>query len=141
MSPFGRPPEVLDLALPATLPNATRMRSAVEQFVRRRGFSEERTFEITLGIAEAINNAAEHAYGGRPGPIRLGVRQTDCWLEATISDAGCWSETPSDPDRGRGIEIIRRVFEDVGYAKGTSGTVVSLRARLPDRSATFAANG
>jgi len=134
--------EALDIALPASLRNATRMRAAFERFVRRRGFSEERIFDITLGVAEAINNAAEHAYGGAPGTVRLSARRTDRWLEATISDAGRWSEKPSDPDRGRGISIIQRVFDDVEYAKTIDGTVVSLRARLPgDAQVAFAANG
>ena len=122
----------LDITLPASLRNATRMRNAFERFVRRRGFSAERAFEITLGVAEAINNAAEHAYGGRPGTIRLCVNENDRWLQATVIDAGSWSENHSDPDRGRGLGIMRRVFDDVAYARGERGTRVSLRARLPD---------
>jgi serine phosphatase RsbU (regulator of sigma subunit)/anti-sigma regulatory factor (Ser/Thr protein kinase)/PAS domain-containing protein len=131
----------LDVSLPASLRNATRMRNAFERFVRRRGFCDERVFEITLGVAEAINNAAEHAYGGRPGTIRLSAHHTDRWLEATVSDAGRWREQPSDPDRGRGIEIIRRVFDDVDYTKTANGTSVSLRTRLPEGAAVFAARG
>jgi anti-sigma regulatory factor (Ser/Thr protein kinase) len=132
----------LDVSLPASVRNATRMRTAFERFARRRGFPEERIFDITLGVAEAINNAAEHAYLGGTGSVRLYARQTDLWLEATISDAGTWREQPSDPDRGRGIAIIRRVFDDVRYVKGTYGTVVSLRARLPGAAqVASAANG
>ncbi len=124
-------PESLDVSLPASLRNATRMRKAFERFVRRHGFSEERAFEITLGVAEAINNAAEHAYAGTRGMVRLNAQATDAWLEARVSDTGEWRGVPSHPDRGRGLDIMRRVFEDVHYDLGPHGTVASLRARLP----------
>jgi anti-sigma regulatory factor (Ser/Thr protein kinase) len=87
--------------------------------------------DLVLAVAEAAANAAEHAYAfDGTGSIRVDVhREEDGSLTASVTDEGTWREPIDDPERGRGLLIIRSLMDDVDIASDARGTVV--RMRLP----------
>jgi serine/threonine-protein kinase RsbW len=107
---------------------------AVRALCRGEGMSELDAAMVELGIVEYLNNAIEHAFGGRPGgqiDVRMLVDAQR--VEADISDGGSPPRgapldartapafDPADrsslPERGFGLSIIRRTFDEVGFGR------------------------
>ena len=84
---------------------------------------------IELGIVESVNNAIEHAYGGRSGgevEVRMTINARE--VSADVIDRGSPMSVPplerkapeldpadreSLPEGGFGLSIIRSVFDEV----------------------------
>ena len=50
---------------------------------------EETAASVELGVAEALNNVVEHAYGaGKSGPIVIEARADDMAIDVTLTDEG-----------------------------------------------------
>lgn len=123
------PTAALDLTVSASPLNATRLRVPLRRFLAHHAVQEDQAYDLTLAVAEALNNAAEHAYRGAPGQIRLLARLHDETVEVVVSDLGTWS-TYTHEDRGRGLGIMRGLVDDVRVAHGIDGTTVSLRSAI-----------
>jgi anti-anti-sigma factor len=87
-----------------------------------------RAEDLVLAASEALTNAVEHAYdGGGTGPVELRLEQrADGAVTTTIRDHGRWRPAVPAPDRGRGIEIMRRVTDQVEVAPSDRGTTVRM---------------
>jgi anti-sigma regulatory factor (Ser/Thr protein kinase) len=62
------------------------------------------------------------------------------YVQLTIADTGGWREQ-RDSDRGRGLELIRALMDEVEVSPGEGGTVVRMRKRLAEPVAVPVANG
>jgi serine phosphatase RsbU (regulator of sigma subunit)/anti-sigma regulatory factor (Ser/Thr protein kinase)/PAS domain-containing protein len=123
----------LDVTIAASPENASRLRRAVERVVRCNVADEDAAFSMTLAVAEAINNAAEHAYEGGAGPVRVVVSARAGVVDARISDYGRWAGRKSE-HRGRGLDLMALLATNVDVCRGPDGTVVTLRYRAGDGS-------
>jgi PAS domain S-box-containing protein len=86
---------------------------------------------VVLACNEACANAVEHASLGVAGePIAVHLRLADSTLLLEVADVGAWREGGADADRGRGVEIMRGVMDDVELSPSPEGTVVRMRLRL-----------
>jgi PAS domain S-box-containing protein len=115
----------LELRLPATPLNARRLRLAVRRFVAGSPCRADRAFDAVLAVAEAINNAVEHAYSGEQGTVKVTMLRETQQLIVEVSDEGEWRDT-SSAHRGRGLELMRRLADRVHVSKDNGGTVVRL---------------
>jgi serine/threonine-protein kinase RsbW len=110
-------------------------RQAIAAFAGACGFSEDEVSDIRLAVGEALSNAVEH---GSETPARRIV--VECWfggdeLSIQIQDKGSAFAEPSDranvepDDRGRGfgIFLMRRLMDEVSFAR--NGTIVRLVRR------------
>jgi anti-sigma regulatory factor (Ser/Thr protein kinase) len=57
----------------------------------------------------------------------------------SVRDRGTW-QTTTGPDRGRGLELMRRLMDDVEVQPAPNGTTVRLRKRLGDVPAGVASS-
>jgi PAS domain S-box-containing protein len=115
--------------LPAEPESLAGLRRRLGRFLHAAGADDEETYEITLTICEAAGNAIEHAYG--PGDATFDVEASlDAdQLVATVSDRGNWRDRRG-AHRGRGLNIIEGLMDDVEVSTEADGTVVRMKRRL-----------
>ncbi|MBA3261510.1 MAG: SpoIIE family protein phosphatase [Thermoleophilaceae bacterium] len=121
--------ESIRFTLPAEPESLPGLRRRLARFLQAAGADEIETYEITLTVCEAAGNAIEHAYG--PGDatfdVEASVDADD--LVATVSDRGNWRERRGT-HRGRGLNIIEGLMDQVEVSSEQGGTVVRMRRRL-----------
>ena len=133
-----RMPEPLRKQLPAEGHQLRMLRAAVQAWAVAAGLSEDATYDLQLSVGEAAANAVEHAYRDRPVglmdvEIVYGPRNT---VLVRVRDDGRWRPRPDDPGfRGRGLDLIREVGEDVVVATGEDGQGTEVRFVFPAQPA------
>jgi anti-sigma regulatory factor (Ser/Thr protein kinase) len=123
------PTEALRISLPAEPESLTGLRRRLGRFLHAAGATEQEAYEITLTVCEAAGNAIEHAYGPGDAKFDVEARFDSGALLATVRDRGSWRERRGT-HRGRGLNIIRGLMDDVEVAAEDDGTVVRMRRRL-----------
>jgi anti-sigma regulatory factor (Ser/Thr protein kinase) len=114
--------------------------SALRRMLRRWldeiGVSEPESEDIVMAANEAWENAIEHgnAFSRAPIDVELALVAEDVVI--TVRDAGS-PGGPSDPDRGRGIELMRALTDEATVELGPFGGIVRLRKRVAVRQETF----
>ncbi len=91
---------------------------------------EARAHDVILAVGEAAGNAIEHAYNGHGGSVRLRAyvdRQRHLIVE--VHDSGRW-RLEGDPERGRGLGIMKALVDRVSIESTHSGTNVRLEVAL-----------
>ncbi|MPZ65508.1 MAG: hypothetical protein GEU83_08305 [Pseudonocardiaceae bacterium] len=89
--------------------------------------------DLGLVVYEAVANAVEHAYADHtdgPGPVRLEAHRTDGHVLIIVADEGTWRAPTDDRFRGRGLQLMRHLAQEVTVDSNHDGTVVRLRADL-----------
>jgi len=106
------------------------IRADVEAWLRGHQIPVPLREDLVLAVAEASANAVEHAYrDGRAGDITIeGSVDQDVVLR--IVDRGTWRFGEGDPDRGRGMHIMRSLVDDMELIRRPDGTTVVLRKLL-----------
>jgi anti-sigma regulatory factor (Ser/Thr protein kinase) len=83
--------------------------------------------DIVLAVNEACANAVEHARPrGGAGDVRIEAFAGDD-LVFRVVDGGMWREASADPMRGRGLELIRSLVDDLVIDRSDEGTTLHLR--------------
>jgi PAS domain S-box-containing protein len=90
---------------------------------------EEEIDDITMACNEACENVVEHAYGLGEDPFNVVFERAGRDITIRVRDRGQW-QTTTGPDRGRGLELMRRLMDEVEVQQGPGGTTVRLRKRL-----------
>ncbi len=116
-----------------------RVRREIRKWASIAALPDEQLEDLQLTLGEAVANAVEHAYRGRPaGDVTYGVEMTsDGGVAVEVHDGGHWRPPPADPGyRGRGLLIIDRITTAVSVAGSDEGTVVrfTVPAAAADRS-------
>jgi PAS domain S-box-containing protein len=121
--------EAMRLSLPAEPESLSGLRRRLGRFLHAAGATEIEAYEITLTVCEAAGNAIEHAYG--PGDASFEVEATfeNGTLVAVVRDRGSWRERRGI-HRGRGLQIIQGLMDDVEVSTEPDGTVIRMRRRL-----------
>lgn len=123
----------LRLRLPAEPASLAVVRRALAGFLTRAGASAGEVFELQVACGEACANVVEHAYGTRPGLIRLHGSIAGDTVTIGIRDTGAWrgEDRSRWQGRGHGLRLIRAFVDDVELrAQKPSGTEVVLLRRL-----------
>lgn len=123
----------LHLTLVASLDAVPAAGDAVRQLCLESGVDAQDAALVELALVEALQNTIEHGYAGQPGQLELDAQVDDVRIQATIRDTA----PPVDPrrvapppgddavatdraslrERGRGLGIIRGVFDDVIFSR------------------------
>ncbi|HVL31603.1 MAG TPA: SpoIIE family protein phosphatase, partial [Solirubrobacteraceae bacterium] len=85
--------------------------------------------DITMACNEACENVVEHAYGLGEDPFRVVFERSGPEICISVRDRGTWLTT-TGANRGRGMELMRRMMDAVEVQRASSGTTVRLRKRL-----------
>lgn len=115
--------------------NVALARQAIAGFASESGFSEDAVSDIRLAAGEALSNAVEHGSETPDRRIIVECALRNDELTIQIHDSGSAFVEPSDrssvepDDRGRGfgIFLMRRLMDEVSFAR--NGTVVRLVRR------------
>jgi signal transduction histidine kinase len=108
--------------------SARRSSATVDLDITAGGLPRWAEDEAWFVCAETLTNAERHAHASR---IRVRIRADDGWLAIDIEDDGVGG---ADPERGSGLQGLRRRIESAGgslaiVSHAQSGT--RLEARLP----------
>jgi anti-sigma regulatory factor (Ser/Thr protein kinase) len=111
-------------------------REGVADFALDCGFAKEAVADVRLAAGEALSNAVEHVTRTRSGRIIVDCSFDGSALTVAIHGGGPGFPAPSDQvsvqpnDRGRGfgIFLMRRLMDEVSFAR--NGAIVRLRRRI-----------
>ena len=121
----------LDVRLPAEQTSAALARTALRRFLASTPLGERRCFDAVVAAGEAVANAIEHAYEGRPNQtFVLRARYEDQRCTILIEDRGTWNAVEPPPSRGRGIAMMRELSDVLEIDTTPSGTTVSLAFQM-----------
>jgi anti-anti-sigma factor len=126
-------PPPLGQRLPADPARLAAVRRAVVGWATEAGLPDIAIEDLQLALGEAVANGVEHAYRDQPpGTCAFSLaRRPDGGVDVQVQDFGTWRPAPSDAGfRGRGIQLIRRLAEDV-HIEATPGGGTTVRFRIP----------
>lgn len=119
----------LELRLPAEPHALLVMRRSLGRWLHAGDASPRECYELTVACGEACANAIEHAYPPSGGDFTLTALRRNSDVEITVSDSGSWRPRRAD-EGGRGVDLIRKLVDELDIAAGSSGTTVTLRRKL-----------
>lgn len=106
-------------------------RAIVEQTMQALPMSDDKRFGVLVAVGEAIANAVEHAYHGRPpGLVRLDVDVQPRNLSVTIEDFGRWRPRVEREGRGRGLELMEAFTDGLKVESTPASTSIFLTAQF-----------
>src|SRR5437763_270642 len=116
----------LDLKLPAEPESLALMRRSLERWLGTIGVAEDTAYELKVACGEACMNAVEHAYP--PGDANFEVHAVNLGgtVEIVVRDFGFWRPPRAGTDRGRGLELMKRLTDSMKVVPGSEGTTVHL---------------
>jgi serine phosphatase RsbU (regulator of sigma subunit)/anti-sigma regulatory factor (Ser/Thr protein kinase) len=126
-----RHPAPLELKFPAHVSNLGPTRKALRSWLTRARVDPDQAMNVLIAAGEAVANAIEHGHRHSPeGTISLGAIALVDQVQVTVTDTGSWKPPAANPDRGRGITLMRGLMHDVTINPDTAGTTVHLSARI-----------
>ena len=120
----------LRLRLEAEVQRLAEVRSAIRAWLSSQ--QVERPEDVVLAVDEAVANAIEHSGRFRAEPVFIDVvaRIDGRSIRVEVTDEGSWRPPHDDESRGRGLNIIGALMDDVQVARTTSGTSVTMYRSL-----------
>ena len=95
---------------------------------------DESTQAVLLASSEAVANAIEHGYRNDPfGIVDVTATVNADAVEVTVTDRGDWKGSAADVARGRGLQLIRQVMDQVTFDRSEGTTVTMRRTRREAR--------
>ena len=119
----------LNVTLPAEPESLPGLRRRLGRFLHAAGATDAEQYEITLTVCEAAGNAIEHAYGPGDATFELRAGVEDGRLRITVRDYGDW-RPPRGSGRGRGLQMMSTLVDEVDVRRHEDGTEVVLVLRL-----------
>ncbi len=128
-----RHPAPLELAFPADAAELSPVRAQLRHWLDNCGLSTPLTQDALVAAGEAVANAIEHGHRDQPGEeIRLAAAITTDRLRLTVADSGHWLPPGPEPTlyRGKGIQLMRALMDNVSIDTETVGTTVTMDVRI-----------
>jgi PAS domain S-box-containing protein len=128
-----RHPAPLEVTIPADPIHLAPARSALREWLTSAGIDYDQAQDVLVAAGEAVTNAIEHGYRDLDGgTITLRANSDVDLLRLTITDTGSWKpkQAGGNSHRGRGIQIMRALMEEVDILPKSTGTTVHLAARI-----------
>ena len=107
----------------------SRLRRLLMRWLRLSQASAQEIYDITIACGEACANAIEHAYGARPAHFDVEGELKSGTVFLRVRDYGSW-RPPRGDHRGRGLQLMEALMEDVEVVRGERGTEVRMARRL-----------
>ena len=96
-------------------------------YLLRRSTNPEDAADVTLASSEACANAMEHPRSAVAPAIEIQGHIRAAEVEVIVRDFGSWSAGAGEGNRGRGLQMIRELMDDVSVARDERGTIVTMR--------------
>jgi anti-sigma regulatory factor (Ser/Thr protein kinase) len=121
--------EQLHIDLPTNPKSLATLRRTLGRWLESIGATRVESNDIQVSCHEACSNAMEHGYRFREASIDVDGEFDGEEVGITITDHGAWREK-RDSDRGRGLDLIRALMDNVDVEPTDHGTTVRMRKRL-----------
>ena len=120
----------LRLRLEAEARRLADVRSAIRAWLS--SLQVDRPEDVVLAVDEAVANAIEHSRHKQLAPAFIDViAKTDGdAIRVDVMNDGSWRPQQVDETRGRGLNIIGALMDDVRVASTSSGTRVTMYRRM-----------
>lgn len=121
--------ELLFLDEPADADRASELRRELGEWLDRMGVDPNRAYDVVLATYEAIANSVEHAYRDHSDRGTLDIRvlcEAEGRIEVRVTDRGDWAVHNSDPNRGRGVPLMRALADSAAVTSDQNGTNVHM---------------
>ena len=118
----------------AELSRLPQVRAFAEEAARAYGFDQNAAFQIKAAASEAVANAIEHGSNGPGDEVQVEAVDEAGALVLYVRDAGSFRPRVSRggdlPERGRGLQFLGQMMDDVDVRPGARGTEVRMLKRL-----------
>src|SRR5581483_3617559 len=105
------------------------LRRTVGRWLATLDATREESNDIQVACHEAASNAMEHAYRFREATIDIDAAVAGDEVVLTVADKGAWREQRKS-ERGRGLNLIRALMDNVELEPSAEGTTVRMSKRL-----------
>ncbi len=128
---FGRPAaERMSLRFPPDSSALAVARNDLRGWLRERGAHDDEIFDIVFAVNEACSNAVEHPLDVQDDEIQLAAELTDGRVAIVVNDGGRWKSESDSRYRGRGIQLMHSLMENVDVVQSSDGTSVRLERAI-----------
>ncbi|MGF0311983.1 ATP-binding protein [Rhodococcus sp. IEGM1428] len=121
--------ELLFTGEPADADRASAIRRELGEWLDSVGVDPDRAYDVVLATYEAIANSVEHAYRDHADRGTLDIRVlwvADGRIDVKVVDRGGWASHNSDPNRGRGVPLMRALADSAAVTSDQNGTTVHM---------------
>lgn len=145
MPPLEEEPQV-KISIGSRYDHIDLIQAVVDDALARLGLDDDSRHWVGIAIREAVANAIKH--GNRLDPekrvdVELALREGHAVIRVYDDGDGFDPGTVGDPlapenilkPSGRGIFYMKNFMDEIEYASGPDGTVVTMRKRLPEADA------
>ena len=109
------------------------LRRVLARWLQEAGAERDEANDLVMAANEAWQNALEHGTGFARTTVDVDLERAGEQVTITVRDPGsplASQRPPGDPDRGRGIELMRALADEVTLELAPQGSVVRLQRRL-----------
>ncbi len=123
-----------DLWIEADVRQVREARDWAASAAREFGFEHDDCYQVKLAVSEVVANAIQHGSSDVEDPIRISVRAQGGALVFEVLDTGVFvgsDEAAGDmAERGRGLELVAMMMDEVELTPGEEGTLMRFAKRL-----------
>lgn len=123
-----------DLWIGADVRQVREARELAAGAAREFGFQPDDCYQVKLAMSEVVANAIQHGSSGPEDAIRISIRANEGALVFEVLDTGVFvgaEEAAGEmSERGRGLELVAVMMDDVELAPGEEGTRLRFTKRL-----------
>ena len=120
-------------SITADLSRVKEARDFAERAAADFGLDGESLYMVKLAMSEAVSNAIRHGSSSASDPIRLAIFEESGVLVFEVQDTGQFvPRVPRRgpvPERGRGLDFMRRLMDEVDVRPRREGTLLRFTKR------------
>lgn len=134
---YRQPPAPLRLEVPAAAAELAGLRRELKAWLAAAAVPHELAADLVAAANEACSNSIEHAYrngvaDSAAGTVTLHAECDTQQVVIRVVDTGTWKPRSADPGhRGRGIDMMRALTEQLDIDHTGPGTRVRMSVTLP----------
>jgi anti-sigma regulatory factor (Ser/Thr protein kinase) len=118
---------------PAELARVSEARRFAEAAAAAFGLDEDARYSVKLAMSEAVTNAIQHGSSSARDQIHVSVDRQGDALVFEVRDSGRFvprvARRGDMPTRGRGLEFMRQLMDEVQLEPGAGGTLLRFLKR------------
>ncbi|MGW0249680.1 SpoIIE family protein phosphatase [Nocardia goodfellowii] len=132
---YRQPPASLHLEVPADPDQLAALRRKLKGWLAAAAVPHDLASDLVAAANEACSNSIEHAYLSNGAADNQVLLTAECDTERVtilVRDTGTWKPRSADPgNRGRGIDMMRALTEELEIDHTEPGTRVRMSVTLP----------
>lgn len=130
---YRQPPAPLHVEVPARAEQLSVLRRTLKAWLTAAAVPHDLASDLVAAANEACSNSIEHAYrDSDSGVVELSARCDTETVEIRVTDTGNWKPQSADRGyRGRGLDMMRALTEELDIDHSGSGTRVRMSVTLP----------